>query len=98
MSKDDPQNGVKTKAAAAAKPGVDADAIRELSALLNETGLTEIEYSAKDWRLRVVRQPAAVTMTAPKGRFMARVAGRLTHKVLSPSVAAMVLTQCTRPR
>ena len=69
MSKDDPQNGVKTKAAAAAKPGVDADAIRELSALLNETGLTEIEIEHNGARIRVsraaVNAAAAVAHHAP---------------------------------
>ena len=44
---------------------IDEALVRQMAELLTETGLTEIEYSAKDWRLRVVRQPAAVTMTAP---------------------------------
>ncbi len=56
MSKDDP------KAKAVAKPGVDADAIRELSALLNETGLTEIEIEHNGARIRVSR--AAVNAAA----------------------------------
>jgi acetyl-CoA carboxylase biotin carboxyl carrier protein len=38
-----------------AKPGVDADAIRELSTLLNETGLTEIEIEHNGARIRVSR-------------------------------------------
>lgn len=50
MSKDD----IKAKAAST-KPGVDADAIRELSALLNETGLTEIEIEHNGARIRVSR-------------------------------------------
>ncbi len=44
---------------------IDEGLVRQMAQLLDETGLTEIEYSAKDWRLRVVRQPAPVTMTAP---------------------------------
>jgi acetyl-CoA carboxylase biotin carboxyl carrier protein len=44
------------------KPGVDADAIRELSALLNETGLTEIEIEHNGARIRVSR--AAVNAVA----------------------------------
>ena len=44
---------------------IDEALVRQMAELLTETGLTEIEYSAKDWRLRVVRQPAAVTLTAP---------------------------------
>ncbi len=44
---------------------IDEGLVRQMAQLLDETGLTEIEYSAKDWRLRVVRQPASVTMAAP---------------------------------
>jgi len=40
-------------------PSIDAEAIRELSRLLNETGLTEIEIEKQGARLRVSR--AAVT-------------------------------------
>ena len=60
MSKED------TKAKAATKPGVDADAIRELSALLNETGLTEIEIDHNGARIRVSRAAvnAAATVAA----------------------------------
>jgi acetyl-CoA carboxylase biotin carboxyl carrier protein len=43
-------NGSKTK------PGIDAAAIRELAALLTETGLTEIEVEQGGMRLRVARQ------------------------------------------
>jgi acetyl-CoA carboxylase biotin carboxyl carrier protein len=41
----------------------DPDAIRALAAVLNETGLTEIEIAEKDSRIRVVR--AAAPMPAP---------------------------------
>jgi acetyl-CoA carboxylase biotin carboxyl carrier protein len=49
------------------KPGVDADAIRELSALLNETGLTEIEIEHNGARIRVSRAAvnAAAAVAAP---------------------------------
>jgi acetyl-CoA carboxylase biotin carboxyl carrier protein len=46
----------------------DPDAIRALAAVLNETGLTEIEIAEKDSRIRVVRAadpPAAPVMTPP---------------------------------
>ena len=44
----------------------DPDAIRALAAVLNETGLTEIEIAEKDSRIRVVRATApAVATTAP---------------------------------
>ena len=39
---------------------VNADAVRELALLLNETGLTEIEYSVGDLKIRVTRQQTVV--------------------------------------
>jgi acetyl-CoA carboxylase biotin carboxyl carrier protein len=44
------------------KPGVDADAIRELSQLLNETGLTEIEIEHNGARIRVSRAAVNAVM------------------------------------
>jgi acetyl-CoA carboxylase biotin carboxyl carrier protein len=38
-----------------AKPGIDADAVRELAQLLKETGLTEIEIEHNGARIRVSR-------------------------------------------
>ena len=43
---------------------VDEGLVRQMARLLDETGLTEIEYAGKDWRLRVVRQQAPVTVAA----------------------------------
>ena len=44
----------------------DPDAIRALAAVLNETGLTEIEIAEKDSRIRVVRAAApSVVAAAP---------------------------------
>jgi acetyl-CoA carboxylase biotin carboxyl carrier protein len=43
---------------------VDADAIRALAEILTETGLTEIEVSEKDRRIRVARAPATVQAAA----------------------------------
>jgi len=51
-----------------AKFDIDTQAIRELAALLEETGLTEIEVGDKDRRVRVARQGipvAAVAAPAP---------------------------------
>ena len=51
-----------------AKFEIDTQAIRELAALLEETGLTEIEVGDKDRRVRVARQGspvATVAMPAP---------------------------------
>ncbi len=44
---------------------VDADAIRALADILNETGLTEIEIAEKDSRIRVVRAAAVIQAMAP---------------------------------
>ena len=41
----------------------DPDLIRSLAKLLDETGLTEIEYAVGDQRIHVARQPAAVAAT-----------------------------------
>ena len=42
----------------------DPDAIRALAAVLNETGLTEIEIAEKDSRIRVVRAAAVPVVAA----------------------------------
>ncbi|HEX3652550.1 MAG TPA: acetyl-CoA carboxylase biotin carboxyl carrier protein [Rhizomicrobium sp.] len=52
-------NSSKTKA------GIDAAAIRELAALLTETGLTEIEIDQDGIRLRVARQMSAMVSHVP---------------------------------
>ena len=44
---------------------VDEDAIRALARILTDTGLTEIEVSSGDSRVRVVRKPAPVLAAAP---------------------------------
>lgn len=48
---------------------VDSDLVRKLADLLEETGLTEIEYATDSWRIRVVRSagstPAATSATNP---------------------------------
>jgi acetyl-CoA carboxylase biotin carboxyl carrier protein len=46
----------KTKDAAKQKPTIDHDLIRELARLLEETGLTEIEFERDGHRVRVARQ------------------------------------------
>ncbi|HEX4637558.1 MAG TPA: biotin/lipoyl-containing protein [Rhizomicrobium sp.] len=48
------------------KPGIDADAVRQLAELLKETGLTEIEIEHHGARIRVSRGGvAAVPVAAP---------------------------------
>jgi acetyl-CoA carboxylase biotin carboxyl carrier protein len=43
----------------------DPEDIRELAAILDETGLSEIEIAEKDRRIRIVRSPAQVGFTLP---------------------------------
>jgi acetyl-CoA carboxylase biotin carboxyl carrier protein len=47
------------------KKPVDQDIIRELAALLTETGLTEIEIEQKGLRVRVARNQSTGTLLAP---------------------------------
>jgi acetyl-CoA carboxylase biotin carboxyl carrier protein len=44
---------------------VDTEAIRALAEILSDTGLTEIEISDKDSRIRVARAPIQVQTSAP---------------------------------
>src|SRR5258708_28795954 len=48
---------------------VDGELVRALASLLQETGLTEIEYAVGERRIRVVRgaPAAAVTLAVPAG-------------------------------
>jgi acetyl-CoA carboxylase biotin carboxyl carrier protein len=46
------------------KSTINSDLVRQLAALLDETGLTEIEYESGAVRLRVARQPAPVATAA----------------------------------
>jgi len=51
------------------KSGLDEDLVRQLAGLLDETGLTEIEYGTEDWHLRVSRAgsgPVSYAVAAPQ--------------------------------
>jgi acetyl-CoA carboxylase biotin carboxyl carrier protein len=49
-------------------PSLNPDLVRELAALLDETGLTEIEYDSGQWRVRVARNaPPAHVPPPPEG-------------------------------
>ncbi len=48
----------------APKPDIDDKLLRKLAEILNDTGLTEIEYDSGDVRIRVAKTPAPVTMAA----------------------------------
>jgi acetyl-CoA carboxylase biotin carboxyl carrier protein len=53
------------KKAGPKKTGIDADAVRELSALLKETGLTEIEIEHNGARIRVSRATSNAPVVTP---------------------------------
>lgn len=48
----------------APKPDIDDKLLRKLAEILNDTGLTEIEYDSGDVRIRVAKTPAPVTLAA----------------------------------
>jgi len=49
------------------KANINADVVRNLAALLDETGLTEIEYESGTLRVRVSRQGGVTMAAAPAG-------------------------------
>ena len=53
---------------------IDADAVRKLAELLEETGLTEIEYSHDGWALRVSKGATAVAAQVPAAPLPAAIA------------------------
>ena len=71
---------------------INADLVRKLAELLDETGLTEIEYGVGDWHLRVARGTIAVAAAAqaaaPAAPAAAPEAGAADHPgvVVSPMV------------
>ncbi len=46
-------------------PTVDADLVRQLAELLEETGLNEIEYGKDDWHIRVCGGKTVMAASAP---------------------------------
>lgn len=62
----------------------DADAIRQLANILTDTGLTEIEITEKDSRIRVARAPAQIVGQT------AYAAAPATQAALTPAPAAPV--------
>ena len=88
----------KGKGPTGGKPGIDADAIRELSELLKETGLTEIEIEHNGARLRVSKQaggavmaaaPVAAPASTPAATAPAKPAGPAAGAVPSPMVGTV---------
>jgi acetyl-CoA carboxylase biotin carboxyl carrier protein len=73
---------------------VDGDLVRALAALLQETGLTEIEYAVGERRIRVVRGvPAAAMMTVsmPASAPAAAAAVEALGTIKSPMVGTVYL-------
>jgi len=69
------------------KPGIDAEAIRALSELLDETGLTEIEVEHNGARIRVARAGA-----------MAALAAAPAHPAPAPAAAPAAATPAAGPQ
>jgi acetyl-CoA carboxylase biotin carboxyl carrier protein len=65
-NKNETKSGTKSREMSKQKPAIDHDLIRELARLLDETGLTEIEYERDGQRVRVARQVQAVASAPPR--------------------------------
>jgi acetyl-CoA carboxylase biotin carboxyl carrier protein len=61
----------------------DPEDIRELAAILDETGLSEIEISEKDRRIRIARAPAPVSYAMPQ-----QILGQTAAPAAAPAAAA----------
>jgi acetyl-CoA carboxylase biotin carboxyl carrier protein len=80
---------------------VDGDLVRNLAALLQETGLTEIEYAVGERRIRVVRgAPAgpAVTLAMPSPMPSAPAPGAAAAELAGAVKAPMVGTAYLAPQ
>ena len=77
---------------------IDQDAIRELTALLDELGLTEIEVEQNGQRVRVARQAAgAVVLPAAERAAAASVEAPATVAIAGPSVVAGMIDAAAHP-
>src|SRR5450432_275967 len=74
-------------------PNVDADMVRELAKLLEETGLTELEIEQGGVRVRVARG----TITASAAPVYASTAGAASPKEMQPEPARRQGTVVTSP-
>lgn len=70
------------------KPLIDSAAVRDLATLLDETGLTEIEYETENVRIRVGRAAAPQMAYAPAPAAYAPAAG--AAPAAAPAAAASV--------
>ena len=77
----------------------DAEDIRELAAILDETGLNEIEISEKDRRIRIARMPApvGVAMQYPEAPAATQTAALAVPTPLALSAAARAESDASHP-
>jgi acetyl-CoA carboxylase biotin carboxyl carrier protein len=68
----------------------DPEDIRELAAILDETGLSEIEIAEKDRRIRIVRSPPPVGFAMPYHEPHAHPAAPAPAPAASPQVPAVL--------
>ena len=76
---------------------IDQDAIRELTALLDELGLTEIEIEQDGQRVRVARHAAGVVALPAPERSPASVESPATVAIAGPSVVAGMIDAAAHP-
>jgi acetyl-CoA carboxylase biotin carboxyl carrier protein len=74
----------------------DPEDIRELAAILDETGLSEIEIAEKERRIRIVRSPAPMGFAMPYPDAAAHAQAHSPAPVATPAVQA-VIASTTRP-
>ncbi len=84
------------------KTEIDSDLVRKLAGLLEETGLSEIEYGSGDWHLRVskgsgqvaaaIATPAAVAATTPEAPVAEDSSADHPGVVVSPMVGTVYTT------
>jgi len=70
------------------KPQIDEDLIRKLAELLDETGLTEIEYGSGDTKVRVAKNNMASVGTVVAQQPTAAPESQLTSATPEPAAAA----------
>jgi acetyl-CoA carboxylase biotin carboxyl carrier protein len=70
------------------KSAVDSELVHRLARLLEETGLSELEYATDHWRIRVVRQPQAAAPAAAVPAALPAVAGPGGAVVPAPADAS----------
>lgn len=68
-----------------ARQDLDADLVRQLAKLLDETGLTELEYGNQTIKIRVARQPAPTFVTGGGGVAMGAAAASAGAPASAPA-------------